>query len=54
MSDEHNKEKQIHRRDVLKWGAVAGAAVAVGASIGGLAPLFKPAPLQRRMMKKGS
>ncbi|WP_145957124.1 twin-arginine translocation signal domain-containing protein, partial [Bacillus velezensis] len=25
MSDEHNKEKQIHRRDVLKWGAVAGA-----------------------------
>lgn len=44
MSDEHNKEKQIHRRDVLKWGAVAGAAVAVGASgLGGLAPLFKPA-----------
>ncbi|MEC2353555.1 twin-arginine translocation signal domain-containing protein, partial [Bacillus velezensis] len=37
MSDEHNKEKQIHRRDVLKWGAVAGAAVAVGASgLGGL------------------
>ncbi|XYJ24009.1 twin-arginine translocation signal domain-containing protein [Bacillus velezensis] len=32
MSDEHNKEKQIHRRDVLKWGAVAGAAVAIGAS----------------------
>lgn len=44
MSDEQNKEKQIHRRDVLKWGAVAGAAVAVGASgLGGLAPLFKPA-----------
>ncbi|MED4705471.1 twin-arginine translocation signal domain-containing protein, partial [Bacillus velezensis] len=31
MSDEQNKEKQIHRRDVLKWGAVASAAVAVGA-----------------------
>lgn len=44
MSDEQKKPEQIHRRDILKWGAVAGAAVAIGASgLGGLAPLVQTA-----------
>ncbi|MDP4113363.1 MAG: Dyp-type peroxidase, partial [Bacillota bacterium] len=44
MSDEQKKPEQIHRRDILKWGAMAGAAVAIGASgLGGLAPLVQTA-----------
>lgn len=54
MSDEQKKPEQIHRRDILKWGAMAGAAVAIGASgLGGLAPLVQTAAKPSKRMKRG-